>query len=104
MCAVCLHTPVLAESAAEKYEKWSSVPIRDDEPPPGPPPEVLRALAARQEHYMFLAQAMARYGGDSCSPNLPLYISPARLGHLSARWCGEGGALFHAARGTSILL
>lgn len=71
----------------------STLKIRDAVPPPSPLPEVLQALHERQEQYAFLAQAMARYGGDACSQNLPLYISPARLGHLSKKWGGGWAVL-----------
>ena len=77
------------ESQAEAAAGWELYDVRDASPPPPALPAVLAAVEARQARYAFIAEAMARYGGDSSlGRNTPLYISPARLGHLSARWGG----------------
>ena len=91
------------EEPASKYKSWFTLKIRDETSPPEPSADVLQRLHARQEQYAFLAQAMARFGGDSCSQNLPLYVSPARLGHLSERWGGGWAVLPFCAQPATLV-
>ena len=112
------------ESAAWQRRGWARMACKDATPPPELSAELQARMEAKQEEYAFLAGAMAKMGAPpstpplrqlwlaqhpcklSCfaarpgdySPNVPLYMTPASLGHLR-RWASlpfcadaEGGA------------
>ena len=111
------------ESQAWQAQGWSEGDTRDAERPPLPDPAVLQRVQARQEHLRYLAGAavcthtpaslaglhrshgsvlavsQARMGGD-CNPNMPAYLSPAAVGHVSRwfalPWCADSRAVAQA--------
>jgi dihydroorotase len=71
------------ESAAWQRRGWERAACKDETPPPPLTPALEARMEAKQAEYAFLAGAMAKMG--DYSPNVPIYMSPASLGHLR-RW------------------
>lgn len=61
---------------------------------------MVAAINARQDHLRYLAGAAARMGDFSSNPNVPAYLSPAAVGHLSRwfnlPWCVDSRAVLAA--------
>ena len=53
-----------------------------------------------------LGVSQARMGGD-CNPNMPAYLSPAAVGHVSRwfalPWCADSRAVAQLLAGTEVL-
>ena len=86
------------ESAAWGSQRWPEISEpKDNAPPPPTDPAVAARVEARQGHLKYLALAAARMGGDCTNSNIPIYLSPAAIGHMTKwavlPWCKDAVAV-----------